>query len=318
MVVQQHDSSSKVRFRPRRLAHANLFVGNYQESTRFYNKVCGFEVVSEAPVYRASFLTNGNTHHDLALPEVGGEGRRSEPGLNHLGWEMENEAELVAAYQRALDTGVKIDFSVDHVISRGVYATDPDGNRHEFYADMLKDWRKAYSEVDVSPKWMPGEPPPITEHNYDPNPEIRRVEDAIFHPRRITHATVVAANFDAMLRFYRDVAGLDVVFRGPDDSFAVLSGTGAGHDLALFRALPDQSPGLHHIGFVVDDERDMDEAEERLKKMRIEPELRLDHDTKRSIYLRSPDGLLLEFYSTRSAPLTTLRDMEPGLALHLA
>ena len=106
--------------------------------------------------------------------------------------------------------------------------------------------------------------------------------------------------------------------RGPDDSFAVLSGTGAGHDLALFRALPDQSPGLHHIGFVVDDERDMDEAEERLKKMRIEPELRLDHDTKRSIYLRSPDGLLLEFYSTRSAPLTKLSDMEPGLALHLA
>jgi len=34
-----------VRFAPRRLGHANIFVGELERSMRFFNQVCGIEEV---------------------------------------------------------------------------------------------------------------------------------------------------------------------------------------------------------------------------------------------------------------------------------
>ena len=69
----------------------------------------------------AGFLSNGNTHHDIGCiqaslatrtgrdghVQVTGE-RGSRPGLNHFGLEMANEADLVAAYQRARQAGLAL------------------------------------------------------------------------------------------------------------------------------------------------------------------------------------------------------------------
>ncbi len=41
--------SSAVRFAPRRLGHANLFVGELERSMRFYAEVCGLEEVRREP-----------------------------------------------------------------------------------------------------------------------------------------------------------------------------------------------------------------------------------------------------------------------------
>jgi catechol 2,3-dioxygenase len=314
MVDQILDTAEEVRFKPRRLAHANLYVSDTPGSVDFYNKVCGFEVVRRAPTVRSASLSNGNTHHDLGLPQVRG-GRP--PGLNHLGWEMENEAELVAAYHRARQARLKIDRTMDHVVSRSVYVSDPEGNAHEFYADLLPDWREIIGQIDVSPNWTPGEPPPSVERHYHVNPEMRRVEDAVFHPRCITHAALVATDFAGMLRFFTDIAGMEIAFRAPDDMCAVLSGTCGGRDLALFQATAALPAGLHHIGFKVEDEGDLDEAVERLGKIGLEPAIQLDHVMKRNIFVRDPDGLLLEFYCDRSAALGTLTELEAGVALHL-
>ncbi|PYN49060.1 MAG: hypothetical protein DMD95_02100 [Candidatus Rokuibacteriota bacterium] len=50
-----------VRFHPRRLGHANLFVSDLDRSMRFYNAVCGLEEVRREPAIRIGFLSNGNT-----------------------------------------------------------------------------------------------------------------------------------------------------------------------------------------------------------------------------------------------------------------
>ena len=97
-----------------------------------------------------------------------------------------------------------------------------------------------------------------------------------------------------------------------------MSGSVPGRDVSLFRAAPGRPPGLHHLGFDVEEERELDEADERLKHAGIEPELRLDHATRRSIFLKDPDGIRMEFYVDRDAPVSTLGELEPGLALHLA
>ena len=143
MTVKQN-----VRFSPRRLGHGNLFVGELERSAQFYNKVCGLQEVYREPPIHAAFLSSGTSHHDIALMQisenerVGRQGHIQVPrgrgeiaGLNHLAWEMENEALLVDAYDRAKTAGVHINRTADHQVSHSVYLFDPDGNLHEFYAD---------------------------------------------------------------------------------------------------------------------------------------------------------------------------------------
>jgi catechol 2,3-dioxygenase len=316
-------------FRPRRLGHANLFVSDLERSIQFYHKVCGLEEVFRESAIRAGFLSNGNTHHDIAVVQVTetsllgrdsqallpeGWGKRA--GLFHLGFEMENEAELVAAYRRARQSEVKILMTVDHQLARSVYLFDPEGNLLEFYADTTKDWRsifRAYENQLVTGPWNPGEPAPVAECNYPVDPDIRRVADAVFHPRRVAHAALAVRDLEASLGFYCEVAGLQEVVRASDGTFAVLRCTCPGYDLALFQAGADRPVGLHHLGFEMSDEGQLDEAEVQLKRVGIEPESWLDHTTKRSIFLKDPDGILLEYYVQR-APLNQGTDIQPYLA----
>ena len=119
--------AQKVAFKPRRLGHVNLTVSDLQRSMEFYNQVLGIEQVRWEPDINAGFLSNGNTHHDVALIEAGV--LEKEPVLNHLGWELENQVEQVGAYERALQAGIKIDFKAYHQISYGIYLSDPRGQR---------------------------------------------------------------------------------------------------------------------------------------------------------------------------------------------
>ena len=203
-----------------------------------------------------------------------------------------------------------------------LYETSSEGNGIEIYADMMKDWREILNlehpdRLHSSP-WAPGEVPPLEEPQYNPAPEIRRVDGSIFHPRCLGHAALVAEDLDAVLGHYEDIVGLNELFRGPEDSYAVLSGTLHGRDLTIFRAREGQTTGLHHIAFELDDERELDDAEQRMSEAGMQAELKLDHVTKRAIFLKDPDGLLVEFFVDRPGPLSMLGDLEPGLALHLA
>src|SRR5207249_3510820 len=141
METQEAATTAPARFRPRRLGHANLFVSDLERSMRFYIDVCGLEEAFREPGIGAGFVSCGNTHHDVGVIQVSEEallgkdqqqlvpknfGKR--PGLFHLGFEMENEAELVSAYQRAIDSRVKIMMTVDHGLARSVFAFDVEGN----------------------------------------------------------------------------------------------------------------------------------------------------------------------------------------------
>src|SRR5262245_6899077 len=178
-------ATAAARFAPRRLGHANLFVGDVERSAHFYQAVCGLELVRREPAITAAFLSNGNTHHDVGLIQVSPEARRGRdgylqpsstrgkrPGLNHLGFEMESEIDLVAAHQRAVAAAVPIFSTADHIISRSVYVFDPSGNLLEFYADALADWRTVFNpeqEDLVSGAWTPGATPPSAARHYPVN-----------------------------------------------------------------------------------------------------------------------------------------------------
>src|SRR5687767_5462801 len=109
-------------FKPRRLGHANLWVKDLKASEAFYNATCGLAIEFWEPGLKATFLGTGNTPHDLGMIEVTRgkarygrdgilmipEGIGLEPGLNHLAWELENEAELVDAHKRAKAANIEM------------------------------------------------------------------------------------------------------------------------------------------------------------------------------------------------------------------
>ena len=312
MSVQQ-----TVRFAPRRLGHANLFVGDVERSARFYHEVCGLELVRREPAITAAFLSNGNTHHDVGLIQVSPEARRGRdgfvqpsgtrgkrPGLNHLGFEMESETELVAAYRRAVAAGVQVHSTADHIISRSVYLFDPSGNLLEFYSDALPDWRTVFNpeqEDLVTGAWTPGATPPADDRYYPVDPEIRRVPDALVPSRKVTYAVLGVPRLAESLAFYDEVVGLHPI-AGDGERMAALRGSVSPLDLVLFETADGQRPGLHHVAFEVASGDELGAARRRLQAAGVTLETEVESPAKRSLFVRDPDGMLIEFTHRRAAP----------------
>ena len=316
-------------FGPRRLGHANLYVSNLARSIEFYNKVCGFEKVGLELGTDAGFVSNGNTHHDFGLVETTGkpfrgrngetlaEARMQQPGLNHFGWELDNEAQLVAAIERATAAGVHKRLTVDHTVSHSIYIFDPDSIVHEFYADVMADWRTVFrgGEIEnISAHWTPGASQPLSQPLWETEPEIRVVAEAPLHPLRTTRAAVVVSNMDRLLGFYVDIAGLEAAFVAPDRSYAVLRGQASTADfhLALFAQAPGLEVGCHHVGCAVADEGSIEQAKAALDAAGIKVDRLVDNAAKRALLLRDPDGLLIEFYCPREPDFVALAEAPPA------
>jgi catechol 2,3-dioxygenase len=304
-------TADHVMMKPRRLGHANLFVGDLERSINFYNKICGLELVRREPGIGAGFLSAGTTHHDVGLMQASNEqrvglgghvqvasGRGTKAGLNHFGWEMESEEELVAAYKRAVAVGFADLRTANHQISHSVYMIDPDGNHNEFYADALKDWRSIFNPDDeslVTSTWDPLSAPPSKEKNYATSPEIRRVAGAIFHPVRITHAIMVARDFDRMRDFYQHIAGLKPIDEEAG-KFVTLRAAAGEFDLALVNQHDSLKPGLFLMSYQLTDEDDLAACEKKLRAANIQIKSEINLPTKRGIVIQDPDGMSVEFY----------------------
>jgi len=315
------NATHSVTFNPRRLGHANLFVGDLEGAIKFYNLVCGLELVRREVEISAGFLTNGNTHHDLGLMQAQVEpgtfvddqgrertrfGRDRKVGLNHLGWEVDNEASLVDAWRAAKKAGAKITRTLDHQISRSIYVHDPDGNEHEFYADTLEDWRSVFNlEYDdvVTKVWNPeatvANPTPL----WIENPEMHKVDDAHFHAGFITHVGLVARDYEAMKSFFTDVAGLMIADEDSGKTQCLLRGPAATLDLILFAPREGVPAGVSFIAFVASSEEELLSAQERAQRAGVKVEFAIDKPERRSVTLRDPDGRRVVIYVRSSGNL---------------
>jgi catechol 2,3-dioxygenase len=123
-------------------------------------------------------------------------------------------------------------------------------------------------------------------------------------PPRLGHAVIRVRDLQIALAFYRDVLGLrEVAWHGGDMVF--LSSGHSHHELALVQVEPGgqsvapnrRQVGLHHVAFRVGERLDTLRAwRNRLRDLGV-PILGLsDHRVSQSMYLRDPDGLLIELY----------------------
>ena len=107
------------------------------------------------------------------------------------------------------------------------------------------------------------------------------------------HVALNVKDLESCERFYTELLGMRVEWR-PDADNVYL--TGGSDNLALHRAAAGSEPGsaqrLDHIGFVVNDTREVDEWFSFLKSkgVTILKEPKTHRDGARSFYCRDPDG----------------------------
>jgi catechol-2,3-dioxygenase len=126
----------------RRLNHAVLYIRDLARSVEFYTDVFGFEISVEIPG-RAAFLSSKDTlnDHDLGLFALGQDAPGPEQGrvgLYHLAWEVGTLGELADTARRLTGRGALVGAS-DHIVSKSLYAKDPDGNEFEIMWRVPRD-----------------------------------------------------------------------------------------------------------------------------------------------------------------------------------
>jgi len=295
---------------PRRLAHLNLFVSDLERSAAFYQEVCGFQEVFREEGIHMAFLSNGNSHHDLALMETTTEtrvgrdghvqvstGRGRVAGLNHLGFEMETEAQLVEAFRRARQAGVRIDRTTDHQISHSMYLYDGDGHMLEFYADVALDWRALYRQLEgalISGAWDPEAAEPLTESRTEESPDIQPRAGSVLPARATTCAGLPVNDLETSLAFYTDVIGLSPDPTVGGDDWALLSGSGGTPDVCLVERRDLQATRLLFGGIQMESGRPIRDAYDALRRQQV-PAAVVGDDETGALVVGDPDGITLVY-----------------------
>lgn len=118
--------------------HVALYVRDPAASGRWYAEVLGMEEVAHEP--RWVFMSFGQKHHDIALIKAQTPAELGTIGLQHYGLEIDGDlTELRRLYGMLLRRQVPIVKVTDHKAGIGVYFTDPDGNRLEFFCETARD-----------------------------------------------------------------------------------------------------------------------------------------------------------------------------------
>lgn len=118
--------------------HAVLGVREPQRSVAFYTETLGMELVTFLEDMQMAFLSFGTHDHDLAVIKVPDEEPVGSSGLAHTAIEIDGGLdELQELYATLQSRGVEVELTADHVLTKSFYLLDPDGNRLEFYAQLM-------------------------------------------------------------------------------------------------------------------------------------------------------------------------------------
>lgn len=119
--------------------HISLFVKDPEVSARWYEDVLGMKRHAENGD-QWIMMGFGPKHHDIALIRAEAGAQLGGIGLQHYGFEIEgDEITQRRLYGMLLSKGVNIVKTTDHEVGIGLYFTDPDGIRLEFFLETEHD-----------------------------------------------------------------------------------------------------------------------------------------------------------------------------------
>lgn len=119
--------------------HIALYVKDPFATASWYEDILGMTVTARGENW--VFLSFGRKHHDIALIRAEpGDASRGTINLQHYGLEIEGDMEtLQRLYGMLLRKNVPVVKTTDHKVGYGLYFTDPDGHRFEFFLETIHD-----------------------------------------------------------------------------------------------------------------------------------------------------------------------------------
>lgn len=121
-----------------RRTHIALFVKDPFASAPWYEDVLGMEETARGAQW--VFLSFGQKHHDIALIQAEAPFERGSINLQHYGLEIAGDVDtLRRLYAMLLEKKVPVVKTTDHMVGLGLYFTDPDGHRFEFFCETVHD-----------------------------------------------------------------------------------------------------------------------------------------------------------------------------------
>jgi catechol-2,3-dioxygenase len=123
-------------------------------------------------------------------------------------------------------------------------------------------------------------------------------------PRKLAHIVLSVRDAQAAKNFYVKVLGLLVAAESQKKDQVFMSFGKEHHDLAVFQRATgapreEQQPGLTHIAWQVDSRGNLEAIHNRLQTLGIPAEAVRQGDVLSRLFLRDPDGNLVELYCGR-------------------
>ncbi len=131
---------------------------------------------------------------------------------------------------------------------------------------------------------------------------VKNEASKFFRPRRLGHANLFVSDYIEAQKFYYSIAGMHEAYRQPDNMASFISNGNTYHDFGLtdvrsHYAPKGQCPGLNHIAFELENEVGLVDGYNRAFAAGVRFSHTRDHDVAHSLYLRDPDGNMVEIYA---------------------
>jgi len=127
--------------------HLALNVSGLEESVKFYRAMFGVAPVKWKPGYAKFDIAEPPLNLTLNQGEVINRG-----ALNHLGIEVHDTAQVLAAKKRFAEAGLltvdEMNVECCFALQDKVWVTDPDGNRWEFFTVKIGDTQPELNATD--------------------------------------------------------------------------------------------------------------------------------------------------------------------------
>ena len=138
---------------PLKISHIVLQTNHPKELQEWYCAVLDGEMIHDAGFI--SFMSFDDEHHRVAFinpgeleerrPGARGEGdfrAGRESGLHHIAFTMHSLGELLDAYSRLKEKGIRPYWCINHGVTTSMYFRDPDNNQVELLIDNFPDPRE--------------------------------------------------------------------------------------------------------------------------------------------------------------------------------
>ncbi len=135
------------------LHHVNLKTTRLQEMIDWYATVAGLTSIFQFP--GGAWLTNDGANHRLALltsSQMSDDADKLvHTGIHHIAFEYASIDDMLNAYTRLKELGIKPHMALDHGMTLSFYFVDPDGNSVELQIDNFGDWAQSTAWMRTSP-----------------------------------------------------------------------------------------------------------------------------------------------------------------------